>query len=135
MEPIASDDELKAQIAQHLCVLSSGYIEEAVRLTLTRFAEAQSSPRVAAYASSQLNTFQNPRFEKIMVLLSTFDPSWRSHFEAQPTSEMKDAVDSIVKNRNQISHGHQVGLSLATFNRYFVQVKLFVDELDQLVDL
>ncbi|MBF0553199.1 MAG: hypothetical protein HQK96_01435 [Nitrospirae bacterium] len=39
-----------------------------------------------------------------------------------PTSvkgERKDAIDSIVANRNQIAHGEYVGLSLVLMKNYY----------------
>jgi hypothetical protein len=134
-EPVSSDDELKAHIAQLLCVLSSGLIEEAIRLTLTGFATARSSPEVASFVASRIAEFQNPRFEKIMVLLSAFNPAWRTHFESGSSNEVKDAIDSIVNNRHQIAHGRQVGISIGTFGAYYKHVKVFIDDLDSLASL
>lgn len=91
-EPISSDDELKAQIAQLLCVLTSGFIEESIRIILSEVAERQSSPIIASFVSSRLGEFQNPKFEKILVLLGSFSPDWRDHFEGTPTDEMKAAI-------------------------------------------
>ncbi|MGA1982615.1 MAG: HEPN domain-containing protein [Acidobacteriaceae bacterium] len=132
-EPVSTDDELKAQMAQFLCVLSSGLLEEAVRLTLSGFAKTRSSPEVASYVTANLEQFQNPRFEKIMILLGSFDPKWRSHFEDGPSNEVKDAIDSIVVNRHQIAHGRPVGISIVTFSKYYKQVCAFIDDLDALV--
>ncbi len=134
-EPVSTDDELKAQMAQFLCVLSSGLIEEAVRLTLSSFATARSSPEVASYVTTHLAEFQNPKFEKIMVLLSSFNPDWREHFEDLASTEVKDAIDSIVNNRHQIAHGRQVGISIVTFSKYYRHIRAFIDDLDALVTL
>ena len=131
--PVSSDDELKAQIAQFLCVLSSGLLEEAVRVTLSTFAAGKSSPQVANYVTTRLSEFQNPRFEKVMILLGSFEPKWRSHFETVKSAEVKDAIDSIVINRHQIAHGRQVGISLVTFSRYFTHVRKFINDLDTIV--
>lgn len=132
-EPVSSDDELKAQMAQFLCVLSSGLIEEAVRSILSGFATARSRPQVAAYVTTHLAEFQNPRFEKIMSLLSSFDPEWRRHFEGSGSTEVKDAIDSIVINRHQIAHGRPVGISIVTFSNYYRHIRAFLDDLDSLV--
>lgn len=100
---------------------------------LSAFAVSKSSPAVASYVTAHLAEFQNPRFEKIMVLLSSFDPAWRRHFEVAQSNEIKDAIDSIVNNRNQIAHGRQVGISIVTFSNYYKHVKSFIDELDILI--
>jgi RiboL-PSP-HEPN len=131
--PISEDIEMQAQIARFLCVLSSGLIEQAVIATLDGYARTKSNPRVAQYVSFQLSRIQNAKFEDILVTLGRFDPNWREHFEDNTSSEVKDAIDSIVKNRNQIAHGVQVGISLGTFSQYYKALKSFIVDLDSFI--
>jgi len=55
------------------------------------------------------------------------------HFETNTLPEVKDAIDSIVNNRNQIAHGAQTGISLVTFMEYHKRVKVFIADLDAFV--
>ena len=134
-QPINSDDELKAELARYLCILCSGLLEESLRLLLSAYASNKSSPRISNYVSARLSDFQNPNYEKILVLLASFEPSWRDHFEAMPSSEIKDAINSVVLNRHQIAHGKPVGISVNTFAKYYEQVGIFIDSLDALLSV
>jgi formyltetrahydrofolate hydrolase len=132
--PVSSDMELQAQLARFLCVLSSGLIEQALIIILDNHANKKSQSRVAQYVSYQLSRIQNAKFEDILVTVGRFDPAWRDYIEKNTSSEVKDAIDSIVNNRNQISHGGQVGISLATFSEYYKSLKRFIEDLETLVD-
>jgi RiboL-PSP-HEPN len=132
--PVSSDTELQAQLARFLCVLSSGLIEQALIVILDNHAREKSQGRIAQYVSYQLSRIQNAKFEDILVTIGRFDPGWRDHIEKNTSSEVKDAIDSIVNNRNQISHGGQVGISLATFSEYYRSLKRFIVDLEAFVD-
>jgi hypothetical protein len=68
------------------------------------------------------------------LVLGRFDPKWRDHFEQSTDEEIKAAVDSVVNNRNQVSHGRQVGISLVRFGEYYGSLKPFLMELDAFID-
>jgi len=88
---------------------------------------------VARYASASLGRLRNAKFEDVLIVLGHFNPDWREHFETQTAPEVKDAIDSIVNNRNQIAHGGQTSISLVTFVEYYKRVKAFVSDLDAFV--
>lgn len=133
-EPVRSDLELQAQIARFLCVLSSGLIELAVIHTLSNYSLKQSHPNVARYVGANVARLRNAKFEDVLVMLGHFSPAWREHFEDNTAQEVKDAVDSIVNNRNQIAHGGQTGISLATFTNYYKRLKGFIADLGAFVE-
>jgi hypothetical protein len=116
-----------------LCVLCSGLIEESLRLMLSDFAQNKSNPQIASYVSARLGDFQNPKFEKIMVLLGSFDSKWREHFEQADSYEIKDAINSIVSNRHLIAHGGTAGISIVAFGKYYEFVERFIEDLDSLL--
>ena len=131
--PVSDDPELQAQLARFLCVLASGFIEQAVVAILESHARSQSSPRVARYVDSQLSRLNNAKFEDILVLLSGLDPNWRDHFERSTSLEVKDAINSIVNNRNLIAHGQLTGISLGTFNQYYRALNGFIGDLESFI--
>lgn len=132
--PVGSDPELQAQLARFLCVLSSGLIEQALIVVLEHYAKRKSQDRVGQFVSHYLSRIQNAKFKDILVTVGRFDPEWREHFETTTDDEVKDAIDSIVNNRNQIAHGVQVGISLATFSGYYKSVKRFIVDLETFVN-
>ena len=62
---------------------------------------------------------RNANMERILQMAGIFSPAWRISIEAATTDEMKDAVDSILSNRDNIAHGGDVGLTIGTMKRYY----------------
>jgi hypothetical protein len=133
-DPVKNDLELQAQIARFLCVLASGVIEQVLVRCLERLVARRAIPSVANYASSHLTRISNAKFTDILATLGRFDPKWREHFEQSIDQEVKDAIDSVVNNRNQVSHGRQAGVSLIRFGEYYGSLKPFLIELDAFID-
>jgi hypothetical protein len=133
IEPVCLDTELQSQIARFLCVLSSGLMEQALIMILTEYAQKRCHADVSRYVSASLSRIRNAKFEDVLIVLRHFSPDWREHFEKKTAPEIKDAIDSIVNNRNQIAHGAQTGISLVTFMEYYKRLKAFIVELDAFV--
>jgi len=127
------DQELQADIARHLCVLTSGLIEQWIISALDQYSQGHSVPSVARYAGHYISRLQNAKFEDVVVLLARFDPEWRDHFERTTPEETKDAINSIVNNRNQIAHGQQVGVSIISYGNYYRHVKEFLVSLESFI--
>ena len=119
VKALDANAELQAHWACYLCVLVSGLIETAVRTSLAEFTRRTAAPQVAKYAAGCLEYFQNPKMDKIIGLVHSFDPAWANQLIQQTDGEPKDAVDSIVANRHNISHGRHVSLSFAQVKKYY----------------
>ncbi len=127
------DEELRASLARYACVLTSGYLEESVRVVVGNWCSGKSHAHIGSYVSRQLDWFLNPKLGKIYEVLTHFSPAWQAAFEAALTEEEKDAVNSVVSNRHQIAHGRNVGISPEVMTRYFACCKTAVRKLDQAV--
>jgi hypothetical protein len=124
-----SDLELQAHWARYLCVLVSGYLEISVRYVVREYARTRAHENVNNYVSDSIEWFQNPKAEQILQLVGRFNSQWRVSLEAAIDGQLKDAVDSIVNNRHQISHGGQVGITLPRMSQYFRDAQAVVKEL------
>ena len=91
----------------------------------------KSSPRIVNYVSKNLEKIQNPKFEKILDLLSSFDPAWGTEFEDFATGQKKEALNSVVALRNQIAHGENANITLASIITYYKQIKLIIKFLSE----
>ncbi len=127
----SQDLELQAHWARYLCVLSSGFLEESVRILLSEYVQNKANATVSRYVNAQLDGFQNPKAGKILELLRGFDPLWAESVEQFMSDERKDAVDSIVNNRHQIAHGRSVGISYITIKQYYEKSVEVVDFIEQ----
>lgn len=121
----ASDDnfDLQAHWARYLCILVSGLIENSLKEIYSEFINSRASKPVADYAISYLSKLQNPKAEKIMELVGSFRQEWKMELEIFLTNEgRKDAIDSIMNNRNQIAHGKDVGVTVVRVSNYLEKV-------------
>jgi len=116
--PGIDDDELKAELTKHLCVLASGLLEVTCKEILLKYTSRRCAPEISNVVSVRLSYFQNPKVSKIQELLSEFDPRKAEHWKNDLSDEESDAVDSIVNNRHQIAHGRSIGLSFSVLARY-----------------
>jgi hypothetical protein len=57
--------------------------------------------------------------EKILQLTGGFSKEWASDLRLKTDGELKDAVDSIAHNRNQIAHGGSVGMTYRQIKDYY----------------
>jgi hypothetical protein len=129
----AAEPEAKSDLACFACILTSAMIEVACRHYLARYVEKRAGPSVQSYVTKQLYFFQNPKTEYIEELLQSFDPSLAEKFVSTIGEEGKDAVDSVVNNKNQLVHGKGAGLGLDTMKRYHKDVVAALNALRDLV--
>jgi len=111
--------ELKSHWSRYLCVLVAGFVEVSVQAIFCDYARKSSSPYVSNYVNSKLKRFTNPNMQDIVELAGTFNSEWREVLEQGSQGELKDAVDSVMANRNQIAHGENVGISYVRVKEYY----------------
>lgn len=127
------DDLIRAHAAQYVCVMASGALESACVAILSRYADVSGNSQVARHIKSNLKQFQNPKPEKIIKLLETFDGAWVVELERFWAGSRKDAVGSIVANKNQISHGKPTNVTLGQVSPWLKGANEFCDKLEEIV--
>lgn len=123
----SGDFELQSHWARYLCILVSGFIETSIRAIYGEYSRQRSEAKIANYVISRLTRFTNPNMEDILVLAGSFSPDWRDKLVKATTEEQKDAINSIVANRNRIAHGVDVGISYVTVKDYYENVVKVID--------
>ena len=129
---IGSDLELQSDFARYLCVLVSGYIEKAVVEFIREHAREAGTPTLQRFVEHHTKNFWNPKASRIQELLGSFEPRWRKELEKFLVDERKDAVDSIVSQRNKIAHGDSVELTYNRISKYYQQAQLVIDRVEEL---
>lgn len=124
---LPADPELLAHWTRYLCVLASGLLEVSIRESFSLYTSGRSEKRVSAYVDRELESFRNPNMEKIVQLMGAFDSSWGRQLKDATDGELKDAVDSIVANRNRIAHGESVGLTMSQLRTYYERACRVID--------
>lgn len=115
----SADTDLQSHWARYLCILVSGFLETSVRIIYREYAKSKATPQVANFVEGKLEDFQNPKMEKILQLTGLFSKEWANELRLETEGELKDAVDSIANNRNQIAHGGSVGISYSQIKSYY----------------
>ena len=118
-----TDLQTQADLARYLCVLVSGFAEQATRHIYAEYARSRSAPSIARYVERQLEGWTNANATKLYTVTSAFDPQWARELEDYLAGRRKDALDSVVANRHLIAHGRDVGLTYVRIRDYYVEVK------------
>ena len=122
--------ELRSHWSRYLCVLVAGFVEISIQAIFCDYARRCSSPHVSNYVNSKLKKFTNPNMEDIIQLAGTFDSKWREKLEQGSQGELKDAVDSVMANRNKIAHGENVGITYTRIKGYYNSILKLISLLE-----
>lgn len=125
------DEEVLSHWAKYLCVLTSGFVENALRLILHDYATKHANETVSSYVSARIEGLTNLNDERIAQLLGSFNPTWRDTFLGVRSAEQKDAIDSVVANRHLIAHGRSVGLTLVRMKGYYLEILKAIKIIDE----
>ncbi len=77
--------------------------------------------------------FYNPRETKVRELLRNFSTQWADDFEKFAKGEIKDALDSLVENKNKIAHSEPSGVGVATVRPWVQAAVKACDYIDTLM--
>ena len=128
------DIELQGHWARYLCVVAAGFLETGLQTIYSDFADRSASVPVARYASGRLSRVSNPNAQRFVDVAGAFSSRWRDELEDYLNADApsrKDALDSIMNNRNQISHGGTVGITVHRVRDYLdrsVEVLEFIED-------
>ncbi len=111
--------EMLAHWAKYLCVLSAGFLENALREIYSEFVQSAASEPVQNYAISRLSKIQNPKTQRFIEVAQSFKKSWGEELAAFVNEEgRREAIDSIMQNRHQIAHGQNSGVTVTRVREY-----------------
>lgn len=129
---LQNDPELLSDFARYLCILISGFLEQAVVELVMEHVRDHSGLSIQRYVEHKLRRFTTANTTRIIDLFGSFDPEWRRDLEAFIVDARKDAVNSIVDLRHALAHGRNAGLTYARVRDYYKHVR---DVVDHLADL
>lgn len=119
--------QLRADFACYLCVVVSGFVEAEIASIARSHSRTRASDTVFNFVDSRLTRPGNLNAERLLQMVGTFSPEWRDQLEQYISGERRDALDSVVANRNSIAHGESVGLTYDRMRGYFGRVREVVD--------
>jgi len=126
------EPELSSDFARHLCVLVSGFLEQAVIELLLEYVRVRSPEGIQRYVGQRLRRFTTANANNIIALFGSFDLDWQKDLEKYIVDEYKDAIDSVVNLRHTIAHGRFAGVTMTSVQSYYDRVKTVADHLANL---
>lgn len=131
------DDELRSHLAKYLCVLSSGFIENAIYHTFSDIAQRNCLPSIVlSYTKGQLYKLQNTNTEKIKEVTKSFNPIWWENGlrDFLQQDDRSAAINYIFKDRHNIAHGRDSEITIDKLEKYLAKtvevIKYLEDELE-----
>ena len=132
---VATEDiELQGHWGRYLCVMVAGLLEDGLQTIYSEFASKSSNPHVARYVGGTLNRVTNPKAGRFLEIAGAFNADWQQELDQFLRSDSgvrRDAIDSIMNNRNQIVHGGSAQITVARVKEYLersVEVLTFIEE-------
>ena len=96
--------------ARYLCILVTGFIEQAVERSISAYVDAQGDQRLSRYIATTFRQGRNMRAREILDIVGRFDENWRSQLNEKLTLRHREAIGSVYASRNKIAHGEDVDL-------------------------
>jgi hypothetical protein len=128
------DDEIKAHYSRYLCVLTSGYLEESIKIIIRSYVSNKAHTNVSNYVNLKTKDITNLNTERLVQFLNSFNSEWRLKFESILNDEEKAAIESVIANRHQIAHGQNVGVSYVSVNAWYRNIKKVVEKIAIIVN-
>jgi hypothetical protein len=93
--------EMQAHWARYICVVASGFIENALKEVYSSYARSCSSAAVADFVETRLANIQNPKAGRFLETAGAFNKARAVDLEAfLQVDGRKEAIDSIMSNTN-----------------------------------
>ena len=128
-----ADAELLSDFARYLCVLVSGFVEQATIELLLEYVRTHSDPRIQRHVERRVRRLSNLNTPRLIDVVGSFDPVWRSKLETFIVNEYKDALDGIVDLRNTVAHGRYAGVTLSSVDGYYKRIKKIINRVANLL--
>jgi RiboL-PSP-HEPN len=107
--------ELRSHWGKYLCVLVSGFLENAISEVYCDFVSKAASPHVIQYTMDSLSKIQNPKAGRFVEIAHKFKKEWGIELEKyfSEDSSRKEAIDMIMTNRHLIAHGKDSDITIS----------------------
>ena len=125
----------QSYLAKFLVVFICGIYEEIVEEIINEMVAkvTNNNPEVCKFIQDHLRyRFRNPDMNNIVKLLKQFNDSWETTLLALPRIA-RDALNSIVENKNAIAHGQQTVLTIADVKRYYIDSRVVIEKIDDML--
>ncbi len=128
------DPSVQADYVRYLCILVTGFLEQAVVSCVLNYVDAQGNPKLSAYVADSLQRPGSMKARNLLNLLGSFSDPWEKDLDSRLTERHRDAIGTIYANRNKIAHGEDVDLTYGQVHGEFALVAETVGFVEEIVD-
>ena len=119
LENEAVDEEVRVQFVWYLCVRTCGFVESSVQKILMSYVESSSSNQAIQNFIDTRSRNITPNRDGILKLVGDFNPEWKQILNKSIQNEKSASLTNMVRNRQKIAHGRDVGLTFFQLKDYF----------------
>ena len=127
------NDEVKARLAEYLCIRTSGLIEQVVKELVSEFMNGNSQQEVSKYVTGKMKNVTNLNYVRLEKLLESFSEEWQHQYKARVSREEEASLNSILNLRNSIAHGGSNTASYLIVKAHYTNVKTVIAHLKLIV--
>ena len=130
------EPENDAHWAKYICVLISGFIEQAVREIVLEHASGKCGPRIYKYIDGTWPKSRNMQCDTIQLILANLDDAWSKKFDDWVRQrQRKKEINEIIIWRNRIAHGEESNTNNVTLKSVSDKFKIACGVIDFLEEL
>ena len=115
--------QVQSDYAKYLVIRLAGLVEQVVTEIIMAHVESQASQPVVSHISWRMGTFQNPNMERLLQLVGSFDRHRREQLENEISDAEREALGSVMAQRNRVAHGESSAISLSQVADYYSEIK------------
>lgn len=131
------DDEMRSHIAKYVCILCSGFLENAIHTIYTSYIKKETtSNSVVSFTTITLNKILNPNSSKFREIAKSFKAEWEEPLKNfLEDEERSSALNYIIKDRHKIAHGKDSDITLIRIKEYHNKTVEVIKYLENQCDL
>ena len=137
LKGVSPTNTLHNHFVRYAVIVCSGALEKAFKCIIADYVTNGANAQLCEYIDRNVRqSSKNPRLDEIKKLLGEFDSDWLSAYKAivsQVSQRSKDALKSIVDNRNIVAHGGAIGASFYDIARYYYSARIVVGKLEDVL--
>ncbi|AQX81789.1 hypothetical protein BWO91_19155 [Plantibacter flavus] len=125
--------EVLAHYSRYLAVQLAGFSEESLKLLVSAHARKRSTVQIHRFVEGRIRLLWGINATKLKDTLDSFDTSWWHELQ-QTHSQEVEALNSVGKLRDSITHGGNSGVSMPIVKQYRDDVFRLFRKLSLLLD-
>lgn len=119
VEAYQGDTQIASYLSSFLAVMISGIYEDCIEHLFCERAAKVNDAELYQYVKKTIaQLFRNPKFANLLDITQRFSDKWTRNLKNKIPYGSKVALDSIVDNKNAVSHGGTSNLTISDIKDY-----------------